>query len=245
MKNKEKVNRYIFEYNMGFITILSVVLLVVPILPLVILSIDFSLELNFDNPIMLFVGYVGLFILMFVWMIIHEIIHGVSYRLNGASKDGVTYGVALEKGIFYCKCSEFINRKNILISVIMPFLLIGVVTYVIGILIHSWILIILSIINISGAAGDISIFFFFLKQDKDVKFKELGDSTTFCLETKEKQEDKKYIVVKLKEVVESENQIMEEKSKFLNISKASKGILIAFFLFIAVMALLLLVLTLL
>lgn len=232
MKDK-KVKTYIVEYNMVYIMILSVVLLIIPVLMtwayyrFTSASVDFNLD-NLSGV----VSYTLLFVLMILWMVLHEIIHGIAYQVNGAKKENITFGVALEKGIFYCKCGEFINKKNIIISLLSPFILIGVITLIIGYLINSFTLIFLSIVNISGAAGDLAMFGFFIKQDKDLRFKELGDSTTFCLKTKDDLSNKKFISVRIKKVVTDEKEIEEEKSKKINITKASWVILIVFILLI-------------
>lgn len=232
MKDK-KVKTYIVEYNMVYIMILSVVLLIIPVLMTwaYYRFTSASFDFNFDN-LSGFVSYTLLFVLMILWMVLHEIIHGIAYQVNGAKKENITFGVALEKGIFYCKCGEFINKKNIIISLLSPFILIGVITLIIGYLINSFTLIFLSIVNISGAAGDLAMFGFFIKQDKDLRFKELGDSTTFCLKTKDDLSNKKFISVRIKKVVTDEKEIEEEKSKKINITKASWVILIVFILLI-------------
>ena len=232
MKDK-KVKTYIVEYNMVYIMILSVVLLIIPVLMTwaYFKFTSASFDFNFDN-LSGFVSYTLLFVLMILWMVLHEIIHGIAYQVNGAKKENITFGVALEKGIFYCKCGEFINKKNIIISLLSPFILIGVITLIIGYLINSFTLIFLSIVNISGAAGDLAMFGFFIKQDKDLRFKELGDSTTFCLKTKDDLSNKKFISVRIKKVVTDEKEIEEEKSKKINITKASWAILIVFILLI-------------
>ena len=232
MKDK-KVKTYIVEYNMVYIMILSIVLLIIPVLMTwaYFKFTSASFDFNFDN-LSGFVSYTLLFVLMILWMVLHEIIHGIAYQVNGAKKENITFGVALEKGIFYCKCGEFINKKNIIISLLSPFILIGVITLIIGYLINSFTLIFLSIVNISGAAGDLAMFGFFIKQDKDLRFKELGDSTTFCLKTKDDLSNKKFISVRIKKVVTDEKEIEEEKSKKINITKASWAILIVFILLI-------------
>ncbi len=232
MKDK-KVKTYIVEYNMVYIMILSIVLLIIPVLMTWAYYRFTSASFNFDlDNLSGVVSYTLLFVLMILWMVLHEIIHGIAYQVNGAKKENITFGVALEKGIFYCKCGEFINKKNIIISLLSPFILIGVITLIIGYLINSFTLIFLSIVNISGAAGDLAMFGFFIKQDKDLRFKELGDSTTFCLKTKDDLSNKKFITVKIKKVVTDEKEIEEEKEKKVNITKASWIVMIVLILLI-------------
>ena len=232
MKKDSKTRKYIFEYKMGIITILSLVLFIVPVIITGFLF-DFELDISFSDSSSFFIKYFLFFIAVFLWMVLHEIIHGVFYQINGAKSENITYGVVLEKGIFFCKCGEFISRKNILMSVIAPFIIIGVITYIISIITNSFLLLVLSIFNISGAAGDLMVFFFFLKQKKDIRFKELGDSTTFCLETSDDLSNKKYWGVKLKEEVMDDTKINEINGKKINISKPSKYILIGFLIFMA------------
>ncbi len=228
-KENHKINTYIFKYRMGFVFLMSFVLLALPIIPtwlyykLTGISPNIPLaEDEMDMAILIF------FVLLFGWCAIHEIIHGIAYQINGAKSENITFGVALEKGIFYCKCGEFIDKKNIIVSLLSPFVIIGVITLIIGWLINSMLLIGLSIFNISGAAGDLVMFGFFIKQDKDLRFKELGDSTTFCLKTKDDLSKKKFLSVKLDKIVTDDKEIEEEKSKKVTITKASWGFLIFF-----------------
>ena len=84
---------------------------------------------------------------LFIWIILHELIHGVMYYINGAKWKNIVFGVELEKGIFCCLCNEEITRKNILVSSISPCFLIGIVTYILGIIFHNMFLIIFSIMQ--------------------------------------------------------------------------------------------------
>lgn len=236
MKKDKKTKKYIFEYDMNFITIVSVILLVLPCFILVFVPLKKNFFDIFEQITTSSFVFVMIFVLL--WMVLHEIIHGLSYQINGANSKNVKYGVVLEKGIFYCKCGEFINKKNIMISLMAPFVLIGVVTYIIGIIINSWFLIFLSISNISGAAGDITMFFFFLKRDKNLKFMEVGDTTTFCLETKEDLSNKKFFGVKLKKEIDDLSELKEKNTGKISITKASIIILLCFLIFMLFLTLL-------
>ncbi len=238
-KEDKKVNTYIFEYKMGYITFISLILFIIPVLltwAYYKLS-NTTLNINIIESSSL-LDCIVICVLMFLWMILHEIIHGIAYHLNGAKNENITFGAALEKGVFYCKCGEFINKKNIIISLLSPFMIIGVITLIIGWLINSFLLIALSVINISGAAGDLAMFGFFIKQDNNLQFKELGDSTTFCLKTKDDLSTKKYLSVKLKKVVTDDKEITEEKAKKVTISKTSWLFFIFFGLIILIDAIL-------
>ena len=232
---KDKIHQYKFTYNLTFMNIISILITIFIIFITYLLYKIGIINNIFDELINILYSqdnkpfhdltfFISL-IVMFLWFVLHEVIHGISYIINGASKENIKYGLVLEKGIFFTKCSEFINRKNILFSVIAPFILIGVTTYLIGIIIKNPILIILSILNISGCAGDLMMFIFFLKRDKDCLFKEVGDSTTFILKTSEDLTNKKFKGVKLLEEID-ELASDKEFTKRINISKISKYFLI-------------------
>lgn len=120
-------------------------------------------------------------VLYFFWMFLHEILHGIGFSLSKDVKHkNIVYGANLEKGIFYCMCKGFISKKNIMISLMFPFFFIGVVTLVIGLAISNNMLIILSLLNIAGCAGDIAMFVSFLKLP-DFKYIDLDDCTGFVL----------------------------------------------------------------
>ena len=217
MTKEEK--EYFFEYKMGIMTVVSALITFVAIF------VPWYLMFRFwdDNHLFkLFTGNVSnliiAFVVMFAWMVLHEIIHGTFYILGGAKRKNITYGAALEKGVFYCRCGEYVNKKTIMMSLMAPFTLIGVVTLIIGFITKQWWLVILSGINIGGAGADLCMFFFFIKRHKDVKFMEYGDSLYFSLKTTEELDKKKFKVVKL---IDKE-KVPKNDNKFrLVVSKAS------------------------
>lgn len=216
--NKKK---YIFTYNMILMNIIAFILLIIIFIPTIIIKKELILSTTYSSQKMLI-----FIIIMIFYFILHELIHGLFYYFNGAKWSNIKFGIALEKGILYCKSCEKINRRNILISVIAPFILIGIVTYIIGLILNNLVLIFLSIMNISGCAGDLVIFFFFLKRKKDTLFKEIGDTTTFLIETSEDLSNKKYLGLKYVKEIEDETLLEDNINKKINISKISTIFLI-------------------
>lgn len=227
---KKKEHLYLVEYNFMNIYLFCGVLTVAFVLLTVGIYnwCGFSFIKDFDTFVDMMTGseFVLWFVIMWVWLVLHEIIHGVSYIIYGAKAKNIKYGVALEKGILYCKCGEYVDKRNICWSVINPFIYIGVVTLFLGFALESILLIGLSLLNISGACADICMFFFFIKRDKNMKFKEIKDSSTFLLKTTEDLKDKKFFAVKIKEELEKDE--FKEDDKLITVTKASKGILIFF-----------------
>lgn len=226
-----KKREYILEYDMTLINIISVVILAIVVLLTIAICLLIPGNYNFQDFVektLIGAEEYGLLsnftfiIVMFLWMILHEIIHGVAYELMGAKRQDIVFGANIENGVFYCKCKEYIKKKCILTSLLSPFILIGVVTYIIGFIIKSPLLIILSIVNISGAAGDLVMTSFFLHQKDDIEFKEMGFSSPFCIRTREDISKKKYLGIKNIKVVENEEETKEGPEKKVTISKGSK-----------------------
>ena len=110
-----------------------------------------------------------------------------------------------------------------------PFTIIGVITLIIGMVIHSYLLMFLSVVNISGAAGDIVMFFFFLdkKGDKNLRFMEFGDTLTFCIESFEDLSKIQNKGVKfIKEIYQESELPVNDNSKKIQVSKGSYVVLI-------------------
>ena len=154
---------YFFEYKMGFMMTVSTIITIIFVAGPALLMSAFWDNNKFYG---LFAGKISTliiaFVVMFLWMVLHEILHGTFYILGGAKRKNITYGAALEKGIFYCRCGEYVNKKTIMRSLMAPFTIIGVITLIIGIIAKQWWLVMLSGMNIGGAGADLCMFFFFL-----------------------------------------------------------------------------------
>ena len=221
---KKKEHIYLFEYNFLTIQLFCLVLTVLFVLLTVgiykVFNFDFMPNMEVIMNSLLGSKFVLFMVVMMLWLVLHEIIHGISYVLYGANFKNIKYGVVLEKGILYCKCGQYIDKKNILWSVINPFLYIGVVTLLLGFAFESIWLVALSLINISGACADILMFLFFVRRDKNMKFKEIKDSSTFILKTTEDLTKKKFMAVKLVEVLDED--IEEKEEKIITVTKFSR-----------------------
>ena len=119
-------------------------------------------------------------LLMIAYMMLHEILHGIGYIVGGCKAKNVKYGMAIEKSIFYAMAYEELTKKNILISLQMPFTVIGVITYIIGVIFDLPLLVLLSIVNLSGAVMDIVMFLYIIRI-KNVTYSESGQPDEFIL----------------------------------------------------------------
>ena len=212
MKTQEK--KYFYEMDSVALNVISIVLLVII---LVITKIIYGLDISRTNY------NIGL-ILLIPYLVLHEILHSVAYVVNGAKFNRITYGIHLEKGILCCSCKQEVKKHTILWSLMYPFLFIGVITYIIGVIYKIDILVMLSIVNISGCSGDLIMFFNFLGL-KNFKFFEYDNPLGFGIVTEENMEKKKMFALKRIE----EDNFKQTVSKKVSVSKTSIAVLILYF----------------
>ena len=218
---------YEVKYNLVTMNIIGIVYFLIIIGILYLMFSNDILTGNFPNidvykeyPISIFL------IVLIFWFVLHEIIHGTFYIIGGAKKENISYGCALEKGIFYCKCNNNITKNNALLSLMAPFTIIGIITLIISFIIGDYFLLVLSIFNLEGACADLCVFIFFLTLPKDIKFREIGDTSTFVLTTKEDLTNVKFPGIKSIRLLESGELPPEKVEKRITITKKSKPILI-------------------
>ena len=170
------------------------------------------------------------FISLLLYFMLHELLHGIGYYLGGAKRENIKYGIALEKGLLYTLCRQEITKSNILISLQMPFTVIGVITYIIGTLISSPLLVVLSIVNIGGASMDLVMFFYILRI-KNVRYSEADDCDEFVLISDEDLTKKKSLFFKITNVKNYKKEdFIFPKTKKITITKQSIIIMIVFLL---------------
>lgn len=207
---KDKKN-YIYEMDPVLLNILSVVLIVIMVLLTIGIIDIFNIELKITEK-----TFVLFYFLLIPYLVIHEILHAIGYVVNGADFKKITFGVHLEKGVLCCSCKQEVGKKTILWSLMYPFLFIGVITYIIGLITGNTLLILLSILNISGCTGDLVMFYAFLGI-KDFKFFEYDNPLGFGIITKENMDNKKLLGLKRMK----DEKIVQTTDKKVSVSKTS------------------------
>jgi hypothetical protein len=183
-KTKKKTKRkytkryyYLFRMNPYFLNGLSLIIIVLCCLFFYLIYGNNSLNILRENMNIIIFLYIP-------YLILHEQLHSLAYVIYGADFKNITYGVHLEKGILCCLCKQRINKRNILHSLMYPFIIIGIITLIIGIIVNYPILVILSLTNIAGCSGDL-VMFYHLSKLNDFEFSEYNDPIAFGLFTKE------------------------------------------------------------
>ena len=215
MNKKKDKKYYLFQMDTTALNVISIAIL---------LLLFFTLDLTYpsfwdDLEVSYFNNRLVLVIIMFVgYLVLHELLHSLSYVLYGAKYNKIVYGAALEKGVLYCLCKQNITRNNILHSLLFPFFFIGMVTFIIGAVFHLPILYMLSIFNLSGCSGDLIMFAYISKLNKDVEFSEYDSPIAFGIYAD-------YDVSKVRHVglkyLESTDKLERNDFKKINISKPS------------------------
>ena len=101
---------YIYNMNVRVLNCLSVCFF------LLILLISFIIDKDLLFESFYIDNYFWFLLVLLFYNCFHEILHSIAYVLYGASFKNITYGMAFEKGIFYCLCKQKISKKNILMS---------------------------------------------------------------------------------------------------------------------------------
>ena len=213
--NQEK-KYYVYEMNGVTLQIISVIFLII----MLFITFFFSNVITMTDK-----DFELIFLLIIPYLILHELLHSLAYVINGAKFKNITYGAHLEKGILCCLCKQNVSKRNILISLLFPFVIIGVITYIIGILTNNTVLIWLSILNISGCSADLIMFLDLLKL-KDFEYSEYDNPMAFGLYTNKDLSKTK--LFGLKHIGETKS-LEKNNMKKISISKFS---IITFIIFI-------------
>jgi hypothetical protein len=124
-------------------------------------------------------------------------------------------------------CKQNINKKIILTSLLFPVSILGILTLIIGMILNSYELVFLSILNIVSSIGDIVMIIFFLKCPKDIIYLDLDDNTSFTVLSKISLEHIQVPgIILTKKGWYNQNKIKAKNKKKIVISKFSYIIII-------------------
>ena len=173
--SKDKLKFYTYQLDMKILNVLAIVILLVLVGLMYLIGYDFlSIYLDYNTGM--------IFALLVLWLMLHEVLHGIGFSIfKSVNRKNVVYGMALEKGVFYCMCKQKIGKKVIFTSLLFPLTIIGVVTLILGLIVDNPLLVFLSIFNIMGCVGDIVMSVFFVKCPDDIIYLDLDDCTSFTV----------------------------------------------------------------
>lgn len=159
-----------------YINVLSVVIAALLVIPAVFF-VPFSTSLSFNGEIIEVVRWLSLAVLSVLYIVLHEVVHGVAMKLCGTKK--VKYGFT---GLYaFAGSDDFYNKKAYIFIALAPVVLWGVVLAVVNFFVPIewfWVVYLIQIYNLSGAAGDYYVTAKFSRLPKDIIIKDNGVSMT-------------------------------------------------------------------
>ena len=132
----------------------------------------FNMESGFGNYLLRFVV---LLLAIVLYMVLHELVHGAVMKLCGTKK--VKYGFT---GMYaFAGSDDYYDKKAYLIIALSPVVLWGILLAVWSCFVSPewfWVIYLVQITNLSGAAGDLFVTVKFFKLPKDILVKDYGVS---------------------------------------------------------------------
>lgn len=108
-----------------------------------------------------------------IYLILHELVHSICMKFFGAKK--VKYGFT---GLYaFTGCDDYFSKTPYIIIALAPIVVWGIVLLVLNLLVDSswfWVVYLIQIMNISGAAGDLYVTCKFAKMPEDILVHDSG-----------------------------------------------------------------------
>lgn len=118
-----------------------------------------------------------LIVSLVVYILLHELVHGITMKYYGCRK--VNYGFTLMYA--YAGSDDYFPKKSYIVIALAPVVLWGLVLAVINALVPEgwfWLVYIVQITNLSGAAGDLYVTWLFSRLPADLLVRDTGVAMT-------------------------------------------------------------------
>lgn len=122
--------------------------------------------------------------LLALYMVLHELVHGITMKLYGTKK--VKYGFT---GLYaFAASDDYYSKTPYIVIALAPVVLWGVVLALINPFVPVqwfWVVYLIQICNLSGAAGDLLVTVKFARMPRDILVKDYGVGMTVYSATEE------------------------------------------------------------
>ena len=122
-----------------------------------------------------FLRLTALIVLMVLYMVLHELVHGIAMKLCGTKR--VKYGFT---GLYaFAGSEDYYDKKSYIFIALAPIVLWGTVLAAVNFFVPTewfWIIYMIQLINISGAAGDLFAAVKFSRMPKNILIQDSGVS---------------------------------------------------------------------
>ena len=154
----------------NLLAVIIALVLVVPVTYFIPISTLYSMA---DGLGRYFMRFGVLLASMIAYIILHELVHGAAMKLCGTKK--VKYGFT---GLYaFAGSNDFYNKKAYIFIALAPIVVWGIVLAIINVLVPVewfWVVYLVQIINLSGAAGDLFVTVKFSRMPKDILVQDYG-----------------------------------------------------------------------
>lgn len=159
----------------GVVTGLALIVMAVMVIPMLFIVPIKSFMA--DGKIM-YLAKLGVIVVgMIVYIVLHELVHGIVMKYY--SKIKPTYGFT---GMYaYAGSSAYFCKKHYIIIALAPIVLWGVVLLILNLIVPTgwfWVVYLIQMMNISGAAGDLYVSVSFSKLPADILINDTGVNMT-------------------------------------------------------------------
>lgn len=121
--------------------------------------------------------FIALIVLIIVYMILHELVHGITMKLCGTKK--VKYGFT---GLYaFAGSDDYYDKRSYIIIALAPVVVWGIIIAIVNAFVPRdwfWVIYFIQISNISGVAGDMYVTAKFSRLPKDILVKDIGVGMT-------------------------------------------------------------------
>ena len=121
--------------------------------------------------------FVSLFVLLVLYMVLHELVHGVAMKMCGTKK--IKYGFT---GLYaYAGSDDYYAKGPYIFIALAPVVLWGIVLAIVNPFVPTewfWVVYLIQIANISGAAGDLYVTLKFSRLPGDILVRDYGVGMT-------------------------------------------------------------------
>lgn len=124
-----------------------------------------------------FVRFAALLVLLLLYIVLHEFVHGIAMKICGTKK--VKYGFTGPYA--YAGSEDYYGKGAYIFIALAPVVLWGIVLLVVNFFVPPewfWVIYIIQITNVSGAAGDLFLTVRFLGFPKDILIRDYGVGMT-------------------------------------------------------------------
>lgn len=159
------------------VNLIGIVIMAVLMIPMNLVIPIASLAGMSDSIGMYWFRLAMMLVLMVVYMVLHELVHGVAMKLCGTKK--IKYGFT---GMYaYAGSEDYYPKKPYIMIALAPVVLWGVVIALINPFVPAewfWVVYMIQVVNLSGAAGDLFVTVKFSRMPKDILVQDCGIGMT-------------------------------------------------------------------